>query len=85
MNKIATINIPEEILFSLRESETEIASEMKRYSAVYYYYQKKLSIGQAALLAEMSEEKFIHFLSDNKISIFEHYDRDELLKDIANA
>ncbi|HBD92968.1 MAG: hypothetical protein A2015_01650 [Spirochaetes bacterium GWF1_31_7] len=85
MNKVATINIPEEILFSLRESETEIAYEMKLYSAMHYYYHKKLSIGQAALLAEMPEETFIHYLSDNKISIFEHYDRDELLKDIANA
>ena len=45
----------------------------------------KLSLGQSAELAEMSEEDFIKFLSKNNISIFSYMTKDILEKDVQNA
>ena len=78
------IEIPEEIIFSLRENEKDMVIEMKRISAVKYYIEKKLSLGQCSLLAEMSKEEFINYLSAQKISIFST-SREELMRDIENA
>lgn len=85
MEKIAKLKFPEEILFSLRESEDKFLKEIKIIAAVNYYKEKRLSIGQAALLAEMNEEEFIKLLASFKISIFRYENNDELLKDLKNA
>lgn len=85
MSMVAQINIPENILLSLRESVDEIALEMKRALAVRYYSEKKLSLGQCTELAEMSKVEFIRYLSKYKISIFNFESEDELLEDIKNA
>ena len=85
MNIVRTIAVPEEILLTLRKSEDDFIIELKRTAAVKYYKEKKLSLGQCALLAEMSEENFIKCLSDEKISIFNYESNDELLEDIKNA
>jgi len=79
------IEIPEEILLSLRKSEDEFIAELKRTAAVRYYKEKKLSLGQCAVLAEMSEEEFIKYLSSFDASIFSFDNREELLEDIRNA
>ena len=72
MKQLVTINIsvPEEILLSLREESSEFAAQMKRWSALKFYENHKLSVGQAASLAGMYEEDFIRFLGQNEISIF---------------
>ncbi len=85
MNKKATISIPEEILFSLRESESQLISEMKKITAMKYFNEKKLSIGQSSILAEMSEENFIKYLSQNNVSIFQHFTKEDIIRDIDNA
>ncbi|KKC28488.1 UPF0175 family protein [Caldanaerobacter subterraneus] len=79
------IEIPEEILLSLRKSEDEFITELKRTAAVRYYKEKKLSLGQCAVLAEMSEEEFIKYLSNFDASIFSFDNKEELLEDIKNA
>lgn len=79
------VKFPQEILLTLRESSDEFVIDMKRTVAVKYYREKKLSIGQCAELAEMSEEAFINYLSMHQISIFNFESEDELLEDIKNA
>ncbi len=64
------ISIPGEILLTLRESDNELALDIKRWTALKLYDEKKLSLGQCADLAEMSEEDFIKYLGSNKVSIF---------------
>lgn len=61
------ISVPSEILLTLRESDKQLALDMKRYTAIKLYQDKRLSIGQCAELAEMTEEDFIRLLGDNKI------------------
>jgi predicted HTH domain antitoxin len=77
--------VPEEILLTLRENKDNFVIEMKRSAATNYFLNKKLSIGQCAELAEMSEADFIKYLSNQKISIFNFDSEDELLEDIKNA
>ena len=80
-----TIEFPEELLLSLRTDENEFIQEMKRTIAVKYYVNKKLSIGQSAELADMTEEDFIKYLGKENISIFRYDDINELSEDFNNA
>ena len=85
MNQLVSINVlvPEEILLSLRTEVNEFALTMKVMAALKLYENGKLSIGQAAALAEMDELDFIRFLSQNKISIFGS--ASDIAEDFANA
>jgi len=80
-----TIELPEEVILSLRIDEDEFIQEMKRTIAVKYFKNKKLSIGQSAKLAEMSEEDFIKYLGKNNMSIFRFDDLNEVKEDVDNA
>jgi len=79
------IELPEEIILSLRLDEDEVIKEMKRTLAVKYFKERKLSIGQSAEFAEMTEEDFIKYLGSQNISIFNMDDLDELKKDLGNC
>ncbi|KUO75924.1 MAG: hypothetical protein APF77_17240 [Clostridia bacterium BRH_c25] len=79
------ISIPSEILLTLRENDVQLALDMKRYTAIKLYQDKRLSVGHSAELAEMTEEDFIRFLGENSISIFDYSNYDSLKEDIANA
>jgi len=79
------ISIPSEIFLVLRESEIQFASTMKKFTALNLFQNNKLSIGQCAALADMTEEDFIYFLGANKVSIFEYLDELALRQDMANA
>jgi len=85
MNQNISINVtvPEEILLSLRENVQEFAHNMKTMAAIKLYENQKLSIGQSAQLAELSEEDFIKVLSKNKLSIFGTID--DIKEDFQNA
>lgn len=85
LNIEANLMVPQEILLTLRESKDEFIKELKITAAVKYYKEKRLSIGQCAVLAEMSEERFIKYLGEYGISIFNFEDEKELLEDIQNA
>ncbi len=85
--KITTlkVDVPTEILLALRENENQLISYMKKYTALNLFKNQKLSIGQSAQLAEMTEEDFIYFLGENKISIFQYLDENLLRDEIKNA
>ena len=85
--KITSVNvsIPSEIFLVLREIETQFVANMKKFTALFLFQNQKLSIGQCVSLANMTEEDFIYFLGENKISIFEYLDESTLREELANA
>lgn len=81
----AIIQIPDEIILALRETEAEVVISMKKIAALHFFIEKKLSLGQCSELAGLSETEFIQFLSTHKKSIFQINSKEELLEDIKNA
>lgn len=85
METVINIRLPEEIFFSLRETKEEFERELKSIAAVKYFVEKKLSLGQCAQFAKMSEKEFMQYLGKQQISIFNYDSEDELLEDVKNA
>ena len=79
------VSVPSKIFLVLRENETYLTSYMKRYAALNLFQRHKLSIGQCAELADMTEEDFMFFLGENKVSIFDYLDETELKKELENV
>lgn len=84
-NTNINISVPSEILLTLRKNDKQLALDMKRYTAIKFYQDKRLSVGQCAELAEMTEEDFIKFLGENRISIFDFSNQSSLKEDLKNA
>ena len=80
-----SISVPSEIFLVLREDEIQFASYMKKYTALNLFQSRKLSIGQSAEFAGMSEEDFIYFLGENKVSIFEYLDETALREELESV
>jgi len=80
-----SISIPSELFLVLRETENQFVGNMKKFTALFLFQNQKLSIGQCAELANMTEEDFICFLGENKVSIFEYLDESTLREELANA
>lgn len=76
------LNLPEEIVFSLKEGKENIIRDMKKTVAVKYYKEKKLTLGQSSELAEMTRENFIGLLSDYNISLFNYESNEDVLEDL---
>lgn len=72
-----TIDIPQDILDSARMSVLEI----KRELAVHLYAQRRLSVGKARELAEMSLWQFRHLLAARQVPV--QYDVTDLEKEVA--
>lgn len=79
------VKIPEEVLYDTKMNRKETTAFVRKYAALAYYLQNKVSIGYCAEIAGMSESEFVDFLGDNKISIFRFSDESELDRDIENA
>ncbi len=79
--KTLTINLPSEILVALNESEKELITDMKLFTAIRYYEMNKLTIGKAADMAGLSRYDFECILSDNGISI-SNLDKRDIENDI---
>ena len=69
--------VPDEILQSARMSEQEIGQTL----ALALFEREKLTLGQAARLAGMTQIQFQHLLSAHGIPI--HYDVAEFEQDVA--
>jgi predicted HTH domain antitoxin len=78
------IQLPEETLLSLKESEASFAQEIKMLAAVKLFELGKLSSGRAAQLAGMSRIQFLMSLGRYQVSPF-NLTAEELRRDIANA
>ena len=83
MEKVV-LEIPEEILISLKESSKEFSKDILILAAVKLYELGKLSSGRAAQLAGVSKISFLQSLSRYNVPIFD-LTEEELKQDIANA
>jgi len=84
-SKTINLSIPSEIFLVLRETENQFVTNMKKFTALFLFQNQKLSIGQCASLANMTEEDFVYYLSENKISLFEYLDDTALREELVNA
>ena len=80
-----SVNIPESVLYDIGMNIKEATNFVRRAVALAYYKEQKVSVGYCAEIAEMSEEDFIKFLSENKISIFDFADTEEFMNEVNNA
>ncbi|RLL85290.1 UPF0175 family protein [Petrotoga sp. Shatin.DS.tank11.9.2.9.3] len=74
--KTISINLPDFIDLNEKEIKLLIASKL--------YEEGKLSLGEAAQLAELSKKAFIEILGRFDISLF-NYNAEELRNDVKNA
>ena len=81
MEKIS-IEIPVNILRSVKLPPNEINERLKQELAVHLYEQGMLTFGKARELAEMSKWDFHELLG--KLKIPRRYDEEELNKDMEN-
>ncbi len=73
----ATIEIPQDVMDSARLSAAEIKQEL----ALSLYTQRRLSLGKARELAELSLWEFRQLLGMRRIG--PHFDSDDLAEDLA--
>ena len=84
MCKIA-LNIPNEVLYDIKMTQEDAASFIKKVVALNFYTCRGVSLGYCAEIAGMSKEDFIHYLSENGISIFHFDNEDEFIEEMNNA
>ncbi len=78
------LEIPDEVLISLKETPSELSRDIRMLAAVKFYQMGKLSSGRAAQLAGVSRISFLQALSLYGVSIFD-LTPEELKQDIENA
>lgn len=78
------IQVPEEVLISLKETPESISQELTRLAAVKLFEMGKLSSGRAAQLAGMSRVAFLMTLGRYHVSPFQ-LTAEELEQDVQNA
>ena len=65
-----SLDIPEDLLVTLREQPAELSQEIRLVAAVYYFGEKRLSLGQAARFAGMNRLDFLDALSARGVPAF---------------
>ena len=83
MEKIM-IEIPDEVLISLKETPSEFSKDILMLAAVKLYQMGKLSSGRAAQLAGVPRVTFLQSLSRYGVPIFD-LTAEELRSDFDNA
>lgn len=78
------LQIPEEVLISLKETPETITRELQILAAVKLFELGKLSSGRAAQLAGMSRVQFLLLLGKYQVSPFS-LTTEELERDVHNA
>lgn len=79
------IKIPDAVLFDTKMNLHDAEKFIRRIIATEYYKNQGVSIGYCAEIAGMTEEDFLKFLGENKISVFQFDDEEEFLNEATNA
>ncbi len=74
--KSVTIQIPDNLEISEQDLKFRVTAQL--------YEERKISLGEGAMIAEVSKRFFIENLGKFGVSIF-NYSPDELLEEISNA
>ena len=74
------LEIPEELVQSLKLPRDEVAARLKKELALRLYEKGLLSFGKARELAGMTKWEFSHLLGEEEIP--RHYDLEEFNKDL---
>ncbi len=80
-----TVSIPDEVLYDTKMDIEETNRFVEKAVALGYYTQSGVSIGYCAQIAGVSEEEFIHYLSQNHISVFRFDNKDEFIEEMNHA
>lgn len=85
MNSIRKIEIevPEELLINLKQSDEEFKKELKLIIAIDLYKKSKLSLGKAAEISGFSKLGFIDMLNFRGETVF-NYSEDEIARELRN-
>ena len=76
-----SIDIPDEIFFSINESEQNLKQFLQQKLALELYKSHKISLSQGAKMTAMDIYDFMHLLAENNIEVISDYDiEDELNK-----
>ncbi|MGJ3250887.1 MAG: UPF0175 family protein [Elainellaceae cyanobacterium] len=78
------IEIPEEVLISLKETPATLSRELPLLAAIKLFKLGKLSSGRAAQLAGISRVEFLTLLGRYQVSPFP-FTAEELEQDVQNA
>jgi len=81
---IVQIEVPEEVLISLKETSETISRELSILAAVKLFELGKLSSGRAAQLAQLSRVEFLNLIGQYQVSPFA-LSPDELEHDVLNV
>jgi len=65
-------NVPEDVLASLKEGVKGLEVDMRRFLALQYFKDKRLSMGKAAKLAGMNRFDFMDFLASEGVVLFDY-------------
>lgn len=82
--KTVQIELPEEVLLSLKETPDELSREIRIAAAAKLYELGKLSSGRAAELAGISRVGFLQILGRYRVSIF-NITIEDIKQDMQNA
>ena len=79
------LNIPNEVLYDIKMSQEDVASFIRKIVALNFYTKNGISLGYCAQIAGIDKEDFIHYLSENGISIFHFDNEEEFIEEMNNA
>jgi len=77
------IEVPEELLINLKQSDEEFKKELKLIIAIDLYKKSKLSLGKAAEISGFSKLGFIDMLNFRGETVF-NYSEDEIARELRN-
>lgn len=66
-----SMDIPEDLLITLRMQPAELSREIRLLAAVYYLEEKRLSLGRSARFAGMKRLDFLDTLNARGVPVFD--------------